>query len=93
MRRDHVIHRICESAGGRDAPEDYGVVLLSLAERRQIVEAMQVSQPTVSHHLSLLRSAGLVACGGRQAVFYTLNQERMVEGCCILAETFAPTRS
>jgi len=57
----------------------------------EIVDAMRVSQPTVSHHLGLLRSAGLVGVRreGKQ-VFYTLNQERMAEGCCILAETFAP---
>src|SRR4030067_2099574 len=57
----------------------------------EIVDALDVSQPTVSHHLSLLRSAGLVSVRreGKQ-VFYTLNQSRMAEGCCTLAETFAP---
>lgn len=57
----------------------------------EIVDLLQVSQPTVSHHLSLLRSAGLVNVRreGKQ-VYYTLDQVRMVEGCCTLAETFAP---
>ncbi len=57
----------------------------------EIVDALDVSQPTVSHHLSLLRSAGLVSVRreGKQ-VFYTLNQSRMAEGCCTLAEAFAP---
>ena len=57
----------------------------------EIVDALHVSQPTVSHHLSLLRSASLVNVRreGKQ-VFYTLDQSRMAEGCCKLAENFAP---
>ncbi len=57
----------------------------------EIVAAINVSQPTVSHHLSILRSAGLVNVRreGKQ-VYYTLNQSRMAAGCCTLAETFAP---
>jgi ArsR family transcriptional regulator len=57
----------------------------------EIVEALHVSQPTVSHHLSILRSAGLVESRreGKQ-VFYTLNQERIAIGCCQLADDFAP---
>ena len=43
---------------------------------------MDVSQPTVSHHLAILRDAGLVDIReeGKQT-FYTLNQER-VAVCC-----------
>ena len=57
----------------------------------EIVAAINVSQPTVSHHLSILRSAGLVNARreGKQ-VYYTLNQSRMAAECCTLAETFAP---
>jgi len=57
----------------------------------EIVDALEVSQPTVSHHLSLLRAANLVNVRreGKQ-VYYTLNQVRLAEGCCTLAETFAP---
>jgi len=52
----------------------------------EIVSALQVTQPTVSHHLS-----GLVDTyrQGKQ-VYYRLNQERMANGCCNLAENFAP---
>lgn len=59
-----------------------------------IVTALQqVSQPTVSHHLSILRAAGLVKVRreGKQ-VFYTLDQDRLARGCCTLAENFAPER-
>ena len=57
----------------------------------EIVEALKVTQPTVSHHLGILREAGLVEVRreGKQ-VFYTLNQKRMAAACCNLAEDFAP---
>ena len=57
----------------------------------EIVEALHVSQPTVSHHLSILRAAGLVDSrrDGKQ-VFYSLNQEKIAAGCCQLAGDFAP---
>lgn len=58
----------------------------------EIVAALdRVSQPTVSHHLSILRSAGLVNVRreGKQ-VYYTLNQERLASACCVLSENFAP---
>ena len=58
----------------------------------EIVEALnQVSQPTVSHHLSILRSAGLVNVRreGKQ-VYYTLNQARLASACCVLTDNFAP---
>jgi len=56
-----------------------------------IVAELSVSQPTVSHHLAILRRAGLVEQRreGKQ-VFYTLNQSRLADGCCVLAEDFAP---
>jgi ArsR family transcriptional regulator len=57
----------------------------------EIVDALQVTQPTVSHHLSILRAAGLVKVRreGKQ-VFYTLNQTKMAAACCTLVEDFAP---
>ena len=44
----------------------------------EITESMEVSQPTVSHHLAILRDAGLVdiRSEGKQT-FYMLNQERV----------------
>ena len=58
----------------------------------EIVAALnQVSQPTVSHHLSILRSAGLVSVRreGKQ-VYYSLNQDRLATACCVLTDNFAP---
>jgi ArsR family transcriptional regulator, arsenate/arsenite/antimonite-responsive transcriptional repressor len=57
----------------------------------EIVEKMEVSQPTVSHHLAILREAGLVNIReeGKQT-FYTLNQERVAYCCGQLMVKFAP---
>ena len=47
-----------------------------------IVAQTSVSQPTVSHHLAILREAGLVEVDERgKQTFYRLNQER-VSFCC-----------
>lgn len=57
----------------------------------EITEAMGVSQPTVSHHLAILRDAGLVKArsAGRQT-FYMLNQEQISHCCGQLLLNFAP---
>lgn len=56
-----------------------------------IVEASKVAQPTVSHHLKILKNAGLVSAKRRgKQVLYTLNQERLATACCKVAENFAP---
>jgi ArsR family transcriptional regulator len=57
----------------------------------EIVEQLQVTQPTVSHHLALLREAGLVHVReeGKQT-FYSLNQERVALCCGQLMLNFAP---
>ena len=52
-----------------------------------------VSQPTVSHHLAVLREAGLVHTRreGKQ-IFYALNQNAVADCCGILMQVFAPER-
>jgi ArsR family transcriptional regulator, arsenate/arsenite/antimonite-responsive transcriptional repressor len=57
----------------------------------EIVDKLDVTQPTVSHHLAVLREAGLVEMReeGKQT-FYTLNQERVVACCGQLMIKFAP---
>jgi DNA-binding transcriptional ArsR family regulator len=56
-----------------------------------IVDQLDVSQPTVSHHLGILKAAGLVDSRreGKQ-IFYTLNQTVLADRCCRLVEQFAP---
>jgi DNA-binding transcriptional ArsR family regulator len=57
----------------------------------EIVEKLDVSQPTVSHHLAILREADLVTVReeGKQT-FYSLNQERIAFCCGQLMVKFAP---
>jgi DNA-binding transcriptional ArsR family regulator len=55
------------------------------------VEKLDVSQPTVSHHLAILREADLVTVReeGKQT-FYSLNQENVAICCGQLMIKFAP---
>jgi ArsR family transcriptional regulator len=57
----------------------------------EIVEQINVSQPTVSHHLAILRDAGLVQVReeGKQT-FYQLNQHKIAVCCGKLMVKFAP---
>jgi len=56
-----------------------------------IVQQLNVTQPTVSHHLAVLREAGLVDVQeqGKQT-FYRLNQQRITNCCGRLMINFAP---
>ena len=57
----------------------------------EIVEKLDVSQPTVSHHLAILREADLVTVreDGKQT-FYSLNQDNVAYCCGQLMVKFAP---
>lgn len=57
----------------------------------EIVEKLNVTQPTISHHLALLREANLVKVreDGKQT-FYALNQENISSCCGTLVLNFAP---
>jgi ArsR family transcriptional regulator len=57
----------------------------------EIVEKVGLSQPTVSHHLAILRDAGLVNIReeGKQT-FYSLNQDQVAYCCGQLMVKFAP---
>jgi ArsR family transcriptional regulator len=52
-----------------------------------------VGQPTVSHHLAVLREAGLVHTRreGKQ-VFYSLDQDKVAVCCGLIMRVFAPER-
>lgn len=60
----------------------------------QITPRIGVSQPTVSHHLAILREAGLVIADheGRET-YYSLNQERITVCCGRLMAQFAPQQA
>lgn len=60
-----------------------------------VVDEMgDITQPTVSHHLAILRGAGLVHTRreGKQ-VFYSLNQDEVVSCCGRIMSIFAPERT
>jgi ArsR family transcriptional regulator len=56
----------------------------------EVADYMGVTQPTVSHHLAILRDAGLVEIRpeGKQT-FYRLNQAHMTACCDELKQIFA----
>lgn len=56
-----------------------------------LANKLDVTQPTVSHHLAILREAGLVNSReeGKQT-FYTLNQEKIAVCCGQIMLKFAP---
>jgi len=55
----------------------------------EMVDVIGVSQPTISHHLSVLSRFGLLTRRkkGKQ-VFYALNRERVTECCGLLIAQF-----
>jgi len=56
-----------------------------------IAEKLEVTQPTISHHLAILREAGLVSIREEgKHTFYSLNQDRVVFCCGQLMAKFAP---
>jgi DNA-binding transcriptional ArsR family regulator len=68
-------------------------ILEMLLEREMcvgdIVDAFDMSQPTISHHLSVLKQFRLVASRKEgQQVFYTINHDNVVECCGKLMAKF-----
>jgi DNA-binding transcriptional ArsR family regulator len=48
----------------------------------ELCEHFQISQPSVSHHLDILKRSGLVSADKRgREVFYTFNDNVLIE-CC-----------
>ena len=68
-------------------------ILVMLAEKEMcvgdIVAAFHISQPTISHHLSILKQFKLVTSrkDGKQ-VYYTANHDNVVECCGRLMAKF-----
>jgi ArsR family transcriptional regulator len=55
-----------------------------------IVEAFNISQPTVSHHLNILKNVGLVESRKEgKLVFYSINQESVEECCGMIVARFS----
>ena len=68
-------------------------ILVMLQEKEMsvsdIVDAFTMSQPTISHHLNVLKQLGLVISRkeGKQ-VFYALNRDNVVACCGMLIAKF-----
>jgi len=60
----------------------------------EIVDAFNLSQPTISHHLNILKGAQVVRSRkeGKQ-VYYSLNQDNIQECCGLLMAKFIPEMS
>jgi ArsR family transcriptional regulator len=58
-----------------------------------IVAAFSKSQPTISHHLNILQTTGLLRTrrDGKQ-VYYSVNQDNLTECCGMLWSKFALER-
>jgi ArsR family transcriptional regulator len=67
------------------------LVMLQPGEKcvSDIVDAFDMSQPTISHHLSVLKRLDLVRSRKEgKLVFYAINQDSMVECCGRLIAKF-----
>ncbi len=54
-----------------------------------IVARVNLSQPAVSHHLRILREAGLVTAEKRgTTVYYAINKNKVDSVCCDVREEF-----
>lgn len=55
----------------------------------EIVERFHLSQPAISHHLRVLREAGLVTAEKEgTTVYYTLNKGHLSSVCCCVREEY-----
>ena len=87
--RDDQLRRVLQAL----ADETRQQILEMLLEREMcvgdIVEAFNMSQPTISHHLNVLKQFGLVTSRkeGKQ-VFYATNRDNVVSCCGRLIARF-----
>ena len=76
------------------ADETRQAILQLLVEEERcvsdLVEHFAMSQPTISHHLNILKSLGLVSRRkeGRN-VYYAINHDNVIECCGMLIAKFA----
>lgn len=55
----------------------------------EIVERIKLSQPAVSHHLRILREAGIIIAEKKgTTIYYSLNKETLTAMCCCVREEF-----
>lgn len=86
-----LIHRyVCEGVGD---PKRLKLLYLAAEQPRnvsELTEILEVSQPTVSHHLRILRERGLLTAErDGTSVYYSLSDPRILEAMEILRSVVA----
>jgi ArsR family transcriptional regulator len=86
-----LLHRyVCEGIGD---PKRLSLLYLVAERPRNVTEltdALAVSQPTVSHHLRILRERGLVTSErDGTSIFYALRDRRIIEAIEIMRDIVA----
>lgn len=57
----------------------------------ELVKFFDTSQPTISHHLSVLKAAGTVECYRKgKEIYYTLNRPEMLERYTVFTDKYMP---
>ncbi|MFQ6057563.1 MAG: ArsR/SmtB family transcription factor [Anaerolineae bacterium] len=79
------------------ADETRQEILRMLQEREMyvsdIVEALDKEQPTISHHLNVLKRAGLVKSRREgKYICYCIDRENLTECCGMLVARFSPEK-
>jgi ArsR family transcriptional regulator len=55
----------------------------------EIVERVKLSQPAISHHLRILREAGIITAEKKgTTIFYSLNKDALESACCCVRKEF-----
>jgi ArsR family transcriptional regulator len=86
-----LLHRyICEGIGDPNRLALLYLVADGPRNVTELTEALEVSQPTVSHHLRILRERGLVTPAREgTSIFYTLSDPRIMAAIEIMRDVVA----
>ncbi len=83
-------HHICEGLGDPKRILIFYLLADGPCNVTELTDALGVSQPTVSHHLKILRDRGLVrAERAGTSIYYSLADARIVEALELLRSTLA----
>lgn len=79
----------CKAIGDETRQEILRLLMAGEKTVNEIVDSFDQSQPTISHHLSILKRFDLVSSRkeGKQ-VFYAINRDRVIECCGKLMAKF-----
>jgi ArsR family transcriptional regulator len=79
----------CKAIGDETRQEILRLLMGGEKSVNEIVDAFNMSQPTISHHLNILKRFDLVSNRKEgKKVFYTINRDRVIECCGKLMARF-----